>query len=176
MHRKGIDTLLHAVRTIRSQDFILHVVGDGPERQKLEILSRQLNLQNRVIFWGYKQQEELPKYYAIADIFLFPTRFDIWGLVLEEAMACGLPVVASSAAGATADLVKENENGFIVRPDDTETTAKCIERLVQDKLLRETFGSRSREIIASQFTLQHSAKAFVDALEFVLKLKPCGGS
>ncbi len=176
VHRKGIDTLLHAVRTIRSQDFILHVVGDGPERQKLEILSRQLNIQNRVIFWGYKQQEELPKYYAIADIFLFPTRFDIWGLVLEEAMACGLPVVASSAAGATTDLVKANENGFIVRPDDTEATAKCIERLMRDKSLRETFGSRSREIIASQFTLQHSAKAFVDAMEFALKLKPCKGS
>jgi len=169
VHRKGIDILLQAVSRMKSRNFILHIVGDGPERKKLEVLSRELNLQGRVIFWGYKQKEELLKFYAIADIFLFPTRFDIWGLVLEEAMACGLPVIASSRAGATVDLVKENENGFIVHPDDIEKTAEYIERLMQDKLLRETFGRRSKEIISSRFTLQHAAMGFVDAVEFVLK-------
>jgi glycosyltransferase involved in cell wall biosynthesis len=169
VHRKGVDILLEAVGRMSNRNFVLHVVGDGPERQKLESLKNQLNLEGRVFFWGYKQNSELPRFYAVADVFVFTTRFDIWGLVLEEAMACGLPVVASSRAGATVDLVKDKENGFIVDPEDVEGVSELIERLICDRNLRETFGKKSKVRILEQFSIQHSAAAFTDVVRHTLE-------
>jgi glycosyltransferase involved in cell wall biosynthesis len=104
----------------------------------------------------------------MADVFVFPTLGDIWGLVINEAMSAGLPIITTSAAGASADLIKDN--GFIVPPGDTETLSdRLIEISTKDKL-REEMGRRSLDII-SDFTIEESAKGFIAAIDSILQDK-----
>ena len=94
-----------------------------------------------IVFAGFRQQEELPRYYAAADIFVFPTRTDPWGLVLNEAMSCALPVIASAAAGAVDDLVKPGVNGFVHMPGDIDALAQHIETLLNSPDMRQNMGN-----------------------------------
>lgn len=170
--RKGFENLLKALETIRknNKNFSLHLIGDGPEREKLEGLVKEFHLNDHVRFWGYNQKEELPKFLAISDIFVFPSFIDIWGLVLNEAMASGLPVVASKYAGATYDLVTDGVNGFVIDPYNIEEMAEKILVLINNPELRKHIGEMARIIIEERFTVEHSAKAFVDAINYVLRI------
>jgi glycosyltransferase involved in cell wall biosynthesis len=89
----------------------------------------------------------LAAYYALADVFVFPTHTDPWGLVVNEAMACGLPVISSGAAGCAADLVESGWNGRVVSPGDVEQLAAAMAELAGDNELRSLMGQRSRERI-----------------------------
>jgi len=146
---KGIDDLLHAFEQITRKHgkhyATLVIVGSGEGENRYREFVQLHDLP--ILFVGFQQQENLPRYYAIADVFVFPTHTDPWGLVLNEAMACGLPIISSSAAGAIDDLVKHGDNGFIHTARDVTTIANYIETLLDSPEIMRKMGERSKEII-----------------------------
>lgn len=149
---KGLEHLLAAFYEIQSQTsepVSLLLVGDGPDEVKLQNLCEQWNIQN-VVFLGFQQKNQLPRYYALADVFVFPTLGDPYGLVVDEAMACSLPVISTSAAGEIRDRVEEGVNGHVVPPEDSSGLAERMLRLVHDGALRERMGQASAEKVAGR--------------------------
>lgn len=100
-----------------------------------------------VLFLGFRQVDELPEIYALAEAFVMPSREEEWGLVVNEAMACGLPVVVSRAAGCAPDLVHHGENGFQFDPFDAGQLADQLETVARDPALRQKMGAASQRII-----------------------------
>jgi glycosyltransferase involved in cell wall biosynthesis len=121
-------------------------VGEGTARAELARRARQIE-PGKAQLTGFVHREQLTSYYALADVFVFPTRSDPWGLVVNEAMACGLPVISSDAAGCARDLVEDNTNGRMVSAGDVEHLVCAMEELAADSELRVQMGNRSRERI-----------------------------
>lgn len=159
---KGIPELLEALgRVVMQNQATLFLVGDGPDRESYEQSCRARKLPVR--FEGFRTQEELPLYYGVADVLVFPTHSDPWGLVLNEAMCSGLPVICSTAAGAAADLVRHGYNGFVYPPGQDEELSGHLLTLLADEQARNRMGSASREIIRA-FSPQKMAEGFVEAV------------
>ena len=135
---KGYPELFKMYRRILEvlPEVSLVIVGDGPERGRYQKHVRDRGWKN-VRFSGFVQADELPRYLAVSDLFVFPTRFDRYGAVLGEAMAAGLPVVSSIPASATKDLVEDGKTGFRIDPQDIDTAAATIV-----KALEMTAGER----------------------------------
>src|SRR4029079_17729780 len=112
--------------------FILRIIGSGEEEESLKALSAELSLEHLVRFEGFKQKEDVARFLAGAYCFLFPTNFDIWGLVLVEAMAAGVPSLSSIHAGATHDLIQSGQNGFAVDFSNTESVTEILDRLLEN--------------------------------------------
>ena len=118
-------------------------VGDGVARSELE--RRAVGISpGSVRFPGFAQREQLAGFYGLAEIFVFPTYTDPWGLVVNEAMACGLPIICSEAAGCVADLVEDRWNGRVVFPRDPGQLASAMHELASQGELRSLMGQRSR--------------------------------
>ena len=105
----------------------------------------------------------MPKIYALADVFVLPSVEETWGLVVNEAMACGLPVIVTERVGSSVDLVRDGENGYVIPAADPASLASRILGLLTDPPLLERMSSASAERIR-QFTPERAALAFVDAV------------
>jgi glycosyltransferase involved in cell wall biosynthesis len=166
--RKGVDRLVRAVAAATSEtDLRLVLVGSGPEEARLRALAARLGVAERVEFRGFVDQPGLPAVYAAADVFAFPTLDDPFGIVLLEAMASGLPVVASPFAGATADLVEEGSSGFVAEPDDTAAWARALVGLARDAALRRRLGARAHEATLAR-TPENTAHGYAAAVQAAL--------
>lgn len=147
--RKAPDTLLRAFALIAGDvpRAILAFAGEGPLRDTLEREAQQLNLANRVHFLGFLKEDRLRATYLAADIFALPTRgHEGWGVVVQEAMAAGLPVVVSDRVGAASDLVIHEESGMVFSADSEIDLAKCLLHLAQGDAIRERIGTRGRQL------------------------------
>jgi len=123
----------------------LLIAGDGPERAGLEQLAAELG-PGRTRFLGYVPYAELPALYAAADLFVHPAREERWGVSVAEALACGLPVVASSRVGAGYDLLAAGANGWLYRAGDAaELARRIVQSLALDRL---AVAAASREVLA----------------------------
>jgi len=130
-----------------SSKVALVFVGDGALRPELEKYAKEHNLKN-VHFVGFKNQTELPKYYTLADIFILPSGLgETWGLVVNEAMCFGLPIIVSDLVGCGPDLVKYGENGYIFPVRDIKKLTEYLLDLIQNPQKRKKFGKKSFEII-----------------------------
>ena len=129
--RKGFDDLFAIYREVIKvrPEVTLLIAGDGPCRQDYEALVRKENWPH-VMFLGHLQEDDLARYFALADLFVFPTRFDAYGLALAEAMAAELPVLSSVYAAATQDLVEEGTTGFTIEPGNATANAGTILRVL----------------------------------------------
>jgi glycosyltransferase involved in cell wall biosynthesis len=166
--RKGIDRLLRALALASTDaDVRLVLVGSGPEEEPLRTLAARLGIAERVAFRGFVDQPALPAVYAEADVFAFPTLDDPFGIVLLEAMATGLPVVASPHGGATPDLVENGVNGFVVLPDDTAGWSRALLALARDPALRRGLGERARAVTVDR-TPERAALGYVAAVQAAL--------
>jgi glycosyltransferase involved in cell wall biosynthesis len=126
---------------------LLVFVGDGLLRGELERYAADRGL-TKVRFPGFKNQLELSAYYAMADVFVLPSGMgETWGLVVNEAMCFGLPVVVSDMVGCGADLVNHGENGFVFPLGDSERLAKYLSEVLRNEDARKVAGKRSKEII-----------------------------
>jgi len=160
---KGLDVLLRALLRVdsRHRPAIL-IVGDGPQRRELqaEIDEHQLS----VSIVEFKQPHELPAFYALADFFILPSRHEPWGVVVNEAMACGLPVVLSDQVGAAYDLLKEGINGFLFPSECVEALAETLDKLGRMSSAElKNMGQKSSTII-KPWTPEASAENVVAAL------------
>lgn len=164
--RKGAMDLLKAYHLIHDKvDAALVLVGDGVERSVLEAYTKDHNLKN-VHFVGFKNQTELPNYFAIGDVFVLPSSDESWGLVINEAMNFGLPIITTDKVGAAPDLVKHEENGFIYPVGDIEKLAEYLSKLLQEPELREKMRRRSLEIIA-KWSYREDIEGILAALQYI---------
>lgn len=161
--QKGILDLLNAFHIISNKqaDLGLLCVGEGAELEKYRRFCKIKNIKN-VFFTGFIHQEELPFYYALADIFILPSHSEVWGLVLNEAMASKLPVIASDAAGAARDLIIDGENGYIYQKGNIKELVEAIEKVLNSD--RIAMGAKSYEIIHN-FSPQKCAQGFIRMIE-----------
>lgn len=145
--RKDPMTLLRAVARMQHRNHAAVVfLGHGELRNELEAFAREHNL--HAIFAGFVNQADLPKHYAMCDVFVLPSTYEPRGAVINEAMACGLPVVVTDRCGSLGDIVQENDNAFVYPSGDADALARHLDRLMDDDL-RMRMGQRSREIIAT---------------------------
>ena len=126
----------------------LLIVGDGEERAKLEaeISARHLH---GVRFAGFRNQSELPAFFALCDVFVLPARHEPWGLVVNEVMASGRPVIVSSDVGAAADLVTDGVEGFIYPTGDIDALATALEQVLASPETAQRMGEAAARRIAS---------------------------
>lgn len=168
---KGISYLLDAFKNLQQstrQEVSLLFVGDGEDESSLRERCRSENIGN-VIFAGFKQRSELARYHRAADIFVFPTLGDPYGLALDEAMASGLPVISTSAAGEIYDRVDEGTNGFIVPPADSDALLERMRTLASDADLRKRFSAAAVAKVTGK-TPERWACDFESAISKVITL------
>jgi glycosyltransferase involved in cell wall biosynthesis len=165
---KGVDLLIQAYKKVKRKcpSIGLCLVGDGPDEDELRKLAQSTD---DISFEGYKQYDQLLPYYLNSDLFIFPTLKDVWGLVVNEAMMCGLPVVCSKYAGCCQDLIKEGENGMVVDPRDLEELSDSISGLISENGKLSDYGERSLQII-KDFTTERTTQGFVETIEYVKKI------
>lgn len=146
--RKDPMTLLRAVASMRHKDRAAVIfLGHGELRDALERLAEEHGVQTH--FAGFVNQTELPKYYAMGDVFVLPSTYEPRGAVINEAMACGLPVIVTDRCGSIGDIVREGENALIFPSGDAAALARYLDTLVEDPALRARMAERSREIIGT---------------------------
>jgi glycosyltransferase involved in cell wall biosynthesis len=141
---KGHDVLVHAVAEAGDPRFLLVLAGGGPERERLEDLARVRGV--RVVFAGDLEWKRIVETYVAADVFALLSEREPWAVVVNEAAACGLPLVLSDRVGAAHDLLRDGENGALVAAGDVDAAAAALQRLAADKDLRRAYGARSREL------------------------------
>ena len=150
--KKNLPGLIHAFARYRELGaplalFDLVIAGDGEERAEIERTIKEFGVFDHVHLIGAKGYAELPSYYAHAGAFIHASTTEQWGLVVNEAMASGLPVLVSNRCGCVADLVKEGENGWTFDPTNEEQIADLMLRISSSEEARAKMGAKSREII-----------------------------
>ncbi|HAR66656.1 MAG TPA: glycosyltransferase family 4 protein [Lentisphaeria bacterium] len=153
---KGLDVLLEALSTLKELDWTLKIVGDGPELAALTAQAQQLGLAGRVEFSGWCERAALPAAYQGADGFVFPSRAEGLPNALLEAMACGLPVVATQVSGSE-DIVVDGENGCLVPAEDAAALAAGIRELLES---RKGYGPAARKHVQKHFCWEAAAAAY----------------
>lgn len=157
--RKDPLTLLRAVAAMRERAAVLFL-GNGELREELERFAREHGVAAH--FAGFVNQSELPKHYAAGDVLVLPSLVEPRGLVINEAMACGLPIIASDRVGAIGDLVRDGENAFVFPAGDAEALAHALDRMA-DPALRARMAARSVELI-STWDYAHEVAGIEEAL------------
>jgi len=149
---KNLNVLLTAFACYRANGgtWSLALVGDGPERVALERQSRESGIRAHVTFAGLKAARETVPYYAFAGCFVLPSSREPWGLVVNEAMASGLPVIVSNRCGCAEDLVEPGGNGYLFDPaSEAELADRMLSVSQSSEAAIQGMGRRSREIVAS---------------------------
>jgi len=143
----------------------LLLVGSGPQKRRLVTLSRSLGITNTVLFIGEVGQEELPKFYSLATVFVLPSivndkgETEGLGVVLLEAMACGLPVIGSNVGGIP-DIISDGETGLLATPKDPDDLARKIIRLLSDETLRKSLIKNGLNLVRNNFSWDVIADEF----------------
>lgn len=162
--RKGILQVLKALKNLNCKRTGFVVIGSGPEENTLKQFCQENNLKN-VYFEGFKQIEELPEYYALADVFILPSLEEVWGLVVNESLASGLYVLSSKYAGASYDLVRSGWNGEVFDANNVqeivELIKKTIKKLPEIKNRRDEISKRACE----EFSIYKSADVFIRCIQ-----------
>ena len=167
IQRKGVGPLLRAFTKLQSEreSSTLVIIGDGELKSQLIQLVSNERMTN-IVFTGWISEEEKIMYYALADVFVLPTLQDLCPLVINEAMACGLPVVSTTGAGCAPDMIFNWENGFIVEPGNADALYEAMLSIMLDNELRQQMGRKSYEILTTRFGLSNAVNGFLDAIQF----------
>jgi len=156
---KGLEFLIKAVSKIDKENIRLIIAGDGKKRKKLEKLASG---DDRITFAGYVEGSTKAAYYSMSDVFILPTLHDPWGLVTNEAMHYGLPIITTNAAASAEHLI--DGNGLIVPPKDSHAIMNAITLLLNNDHIRGQMAERSKEIINQENDIESGANTFVDAV------------
>lgn len=163
IYRKGFDILLEALLFVKN-DVEVYLIGGTQNQQYIDILQKH-NLKN-VHLLNFMQYEQLKKYYMAADVFVLPTREDIWGLVINEAFANALPVVTTDKCGAGLELIDDGVNGYIVKSEQPKELAKRIDDVLQDSVKRVEMSKTALQT-AKSYTLENMANTHMVILKNV---------
>jgi glycosyltransferase involved in cell wall biosynthesis len=166
VHQKGFDLAMRALGGLKDLHWEWQIAGDGPQMKGLQSLAKELGIEDRVQFLGWRSREQLMRCYGQANLFLFPSRHEGMPNALLEAMASGLPVIASCISG-NEELVVDGETGYLVPSEDIESLQSALKKLLSDPALREQMGSVSRERVEANYSWEATAGQYALLLEKV---------
>ncbi|MBA7507586.1 N-acetyl-alpha-D-glucosaminyl L-malate synthase [subsurface metagenome] len=160
---KGLEYLIQAMSSISQSEMKMKLllVGQGEERDRLEQLAKNLGLSSYVKFVGEVPYKEVPEYMAASDVFVLPSLSEGFPNVILEAMASGMPIVATRVGGL-AEIIKDGDNGFLVEPGNPQQLAEKVLLILKDKELRERISRNNKEAAK-----EYSWEGIVDRLEKV---------
>lgn len=150
--RKGFDILIESAKEI-SSDIGIYIIG-GKATEEYNSLCERYNLKN-VHFLDFMPTNMLNQYYLAADVFVLPTREDIWGLVINEAMSKGLPVISTNKCIAALELIKDGDNGFIVETENAMQLSDSIMKIMSDAQTREKMSEKALSEIREKYTIEN---------------------
>lgn len=165
IERKGFDVLLNAWKDLDRNAQLL-LIGGGSEKGKYEEMIQTLNLKH-VHLMEFMNKKNLFEYYMASDIFVLPTREDIWGLVINEAMSVGLPIITTNKCNAGLELVDESVNGYVVPAGSINDLVDRIQILLNSKSLRDKIAINNLDKIKS-YTIENIAKCHIDTINSIL--------
>lgn len=160
--RKGFDILLQSAKELKDSNVGFYFVGGKATEEYLEFRERY-KLSN-VHFIGFKSKNELSYYYKMSDAFVLPTREDIWGLVINEALSYGLPVITTDKCNAGLEMIRNDYNGYIVPVEDAVAIVKYIEKIFNDNGLQQKLSYNALNT-AREYTLEEMAQCYVKAIQ-----------
>ncbi|GEL07242.1 glycosyltransferase family 4 protein [Salisediminibacterium halotolerans] len=161
IHRKGFDVLLAAANSFEINTGV-YIIGGTPTEEYLTI-QKDNNLSN-VHFIGFQKKEDVLKYFQSADVMVLPTREDIWGLVVNEAMAQGLPVITTDKCVAGLELITDDQNGYIVPVDDSAALAEKTMYILNNEPLKKQMGENNL-LKMQDYTIENMAAAHMRIFE-----------
>ena len=157
IHRKGIDILIKAASQLNNTG--IYIIGGTPSDEYVE-LKRKYNA-NNIHFIGFKDKNELSKYYRAADVFVLPTREDIWGLVINEAMSYGIPVVTTNKCVAGMEMVEQGITGSIVEVENVNQLVEAVRYWLENGSVESSNASLDK---ARQYTIEKMATVHYEIL------------
>jgi len=165
---KGVSYLLESFAMLSNEmdNIALVLLGNGPNINDYKRYC-DVNDLSHVYFPGYKEKIEKIKYYSISDVFVFPSLRDRWGLVLNEAMLCGLPIITTRTVGA-AEMVLPDHNGFIIGEANSADIYKYLKYILTQNEMRVKMGTESINIVLSKYTMKIRKDNFCKALKYVV--------
>lgn len=158
IYRKGFDILIKALDSI-SNDAACYIIGGKTTEEYYNLIKSNSN--NKIYFIEFQKKEIVKKYYQIADVFVLPTREDIWGLVINEAMANGVPVITTDRCIAGIELIEDNVNGYIIKNEDILSLREKIVKILNDKKLQKSMRYANKEKI-KEYTIETMTKRHVE--------------
>ncbi|HEY2343310.1 MAG TPA: glycosyltransferase family 4 protein [Chthoniobacteraceae bacterium] len=169
--RKGLDLVLAAFARLveKNRKVRLRLVGREAELP-LELAKLPAAARERISYEGFQPPEELPRYFTKADVFVLPSRHDGWGVVVNQALGAGLPLICSDAVGAAHDLITDGVNGCTFKGGDVDALLAAMERLAADPELRDHWGAASREA-AQEWLPEKGAEKWAKAFETVQTIR-----
>ncbi len=168
VYQKGLDLAMQALSDLKDIPWTWTIAGDGPQMVVLQAMAAEHGLSERIHFWGWQKAEQLKEQYCAANLFLFPSRHEGMPNAVLEAMASGLPVVATRIAG-NEELVVNGETGALVPTEDVESLRESLRPLLVDAKMRERMGRASRQRVAQSFGWNRVAEQYQKILEQVSK-------
>lgn len=167
IERKGVDDLLNAISQLKknnNRNIVLNVCGSGPELKNLQLLSRDLGIEDLVIFHGFTEEKVMLELLQASDVFVMPNKtidgdLEGFGLVFLEAGACGLPVIGGKSGGVV-DAIDEGFSGYLVEPGDITDLVSKLDRLITDSDIRKQLGGNGYKRAIENFTLESKKKEF----------------
>jgi len=168
VYQKGLDLLLEALAGLKSEPWQLTVVGDGSQRKPLQDQAQQLGIADRIQFAGWLSSEQLIPLYQQANLFVFPSRHEGMPNAVLEAMACGLPVIATKIAGNEELIVSGGEaisaTGILVPPEDVSALRTALEKILTNAALRMEMGNAAWQRVGQEYQWRGVAEKYVALL------------
>ena len=167
IERKGVDDLLSAISELKknnNRNIVLNICGSGPELKNLKLLSRNLGVEDLVVFHGFTEEKTMLELLQASDVFVMPNKtidgdLEGFGLVFLEAGACGLPVIGGRSGGVV-DAIEDGFSGYLVEPGKITDLVSKLDRLITDSALRKQLGTSGYERAIESFTLESKKKEF----------------
>jgi len=169
--KNGIDILIRATAEVKKiiPDIRCYIIGEGEERNNLELEIRNLKLEDTVKLLGQASHDELPKYLSAADIFVRPSRSEGMGNSFVEALEAGLPIIGTPVGGIT-DIIEDGKTGLFVRLEDSADLAEKIIQLLEDKDLARRLAENGRKMVEERFSWDKIAQNYGNTFDYSLSL------
>ncbi len=164
VYQKGFDLGLRTLAQLKDLDWEWHIAGDGSQMESLKSLARQLGISERVTFLGWQSREDLVKWYHQSNLFLFPSRHEGMPNAVLEAMASGLPVIATRIAG-NEELIVDGVTGMLVNAEDMDSLRAGLRKLLVDEKMRRQMGQASRQRVEQKYSWENVAHQYSEMLE-----------
>lgn len=164
VHQKGLDLALHALARLKDMDWHWDIAGDGPRLSELQSLAQVLGIADRVTFLGWQTRKQVAKLNLQSNLFLFPSRHEGMPNAVLEAMAGGLPVIATRIAG-NEEIVLDGETGLLVESENVEQLSDAVRKLLSDYVLCKKMGYASRERVEQKYTWKKCAVSYQAILQ-----------
>lgn len=168
VYQKGFDLAIRALARLKHLDWQWHIAGDGPEMDALKSLAREQGISDRLVFLGWRSRQELIRCYRQSNLFLFPSRHEGMPNAVLEAMASGLPVIASRIAG-NEELVLHETTGLLVESENIDALTAALQELIENPARGQHLGASSRQRVEQSFGWENTARQYEDLLESISK-------